>query len=1638
MKSLLNANWKILLIIMVLVPSLAWAIGTTTVTISPNQANNYAQYTIHSSTGSGNNDLEANQDSVIVIFNANTTVPGSINPSLITVNNTTSNAVNVNGQRVSILTPVFIRRNSTPITVVINQSANIQNPSTPASNYTIQFATTKESAVTSQQYTISASSSTVTPAAVTPNPSVAGESAAYTIAFDVGSGGTLIANESTITVDFPLGTTLPPDAISGVTINSTSASATASNDTIVVITSPVNVSNNGSVNIEFAIGSGLQNPETPGSFTLNIFTSTETEPISSESYTISSSTALSISAITAKPDTVNQADIFELDFRVGNTGALIANVDTITLAFQQNTFLPVDMSPANITVSSGGFSDNAAGIKVLKNINTDDDTLHIIIPINIASSADVTVTLNASSGYLNPSLAGNYSLFLRTSQDITGATSNPYAIFNTTTRVSMATVVPADNSQNTWTDYTINFNLGRLGRLKAGESTITITFQSGYDVSEYDDDYDASQLIIGETDIYDLTASEIEANNTAKTIQITIPDDAVTDNSDNIELILSGNTPIFNPNTQQNYTLWVQTSVEPSSVASQTYNIGGTSITNLSVTSNNSVNKEAKYDLSFDIYREINIGPGSNPDDYIVVVFPEGTVMPADIDGANVSIEGTAKNHDDITVNQSTRTVTIPVEFRIRPSNNPVTLQFASDANIVSPIVPSNTFYKIIAYTSQDETPVTSPAYSITGNNSQVTSVSGTPNPAAITATGVQFTVNFTTSDSGKIAGGRSAGSSTVTIDFDAATYVPASITPSKVQINSTPCTAVSVLSGDTYGGVVRLTVPNGLIIGNNTAATVVFDTSAGLVNGGTAGTYDLQVRTSSDTLYSETAGTEGDYTLFTSQSLSVTSVTPNPSTQNAAASYSVKFKTGSPDGALSVADTISLTFPDNTYLPASASPNDITVNGTSLSENPVILDSILKVTVPTGVTIGNLTDVTVLINQVTGILNPTVVGGYILQVSTESEAGPFNSPSYNITQTSSTVSAANVTVADPRPSFESAYTIDFAVGARGRLYAGTSTITVTFNASTSVNGDSLQYNSTSIIVGEGSPTTIPTANISINGKAVIMKVPSSVSVNNNDNITLVIDGTTSPIINPGSSGSYTLQVRTSVETSNITTNSYYISSVGAVSTITNTLSNSNVNATAANTIAFMVGATLSASTGTITIKFPNNTLVPSSIATSNVQVTSSQPAGSGDASAVVTNSANRSITLNMPIGVSADIGAGVTVQISSDAGIQNPSIYGDKTLLVHTSSQPVDGTSAAYTLIANTAITSTITNFTVYIDPNSPSTIAEHTFSFITGPYGRLLSGTSSITLLIPDNATFTLGAPASAKVTINSTQTQSVTLNTGSPDELIVTVPSSVTIGNNANVTVVIDATAGLQTASTTAPLTYTAYTSVENTSVNHEYSLPVQLTTFEAEARNEVIVINWQTESEFNNASWRLERKEITASEFRQFEEGTLDVLSAGTDFVLIAEIEGQGTTVDMTNYEFIDNNITAGGIYVYRIADISYNGQITYHSPVVQKAAIPVVFSLAQNYPNPFNPTTTIKFTLPVAAKVRIIIYNILGQEVVRLVDNKILDTGWHSMQWHGLNRNHDRVASGLYIFRMEAKSNQGNKRFVKAHKMILLK
>ncbi|MCK4787719.1 MAG: T9SS type A sorting domain-containing protein, partial [Desulfobacteraceae bacterium] len=95
------------------------------------------------------------------------------------------------------------------------------------------------------------------------------------------------------------------------------------------------------------------------------------------------------------------------------------------------------------------------------------------------------------------------------------------------------------------------------------------------------------------------------------------------------------------------------------------------------------------------------------------------------------------------------------------------------------------------------------------------------------------------------------------------------------------------------------------------------------------------------------------------------------------------------------------------------------------------------------------------------------------------------------------------------------------------------------------------------------------------------------------------------------------------------------------------------------------------------------------------------------------------------------------------------------------------------------------------------------------------------------------------------------------------------------------------------------------------------------------------------------------------------------------------------------------------------------------------AIPKDFALDQNYPNPFNPETIIEYSLPTAAHVQVTVYNILGQNVINLV-NEYQSAGNKRVVWTGTDASGRPVNSGVYFYRLTTD------KFDMTRKMVLMK
>ena len=144
-----------------------------------------------------------------------------------------------------------------------------------------------------------------------------------------------------------------------------------------------------------------------------------------------------------------------------------------------------------------------------------------------------------------------------------------------------------------------------------------------------------------------------------------------------------------------------------------------------------------------------------------------------------------------------------------------------------------------------------------------------------------------------------------------------------------------------------------------------------------------------------------------------------------------------------------------------------------------------------------------------------------------------------------------------------------------------------------------------------------------------------------------------------------------------------------------------------------------------------------------------------------------------------------------------------------------------------------------------------------------------------------------------------------------------------------------------------------------------------------------------------------------------------------------------TYSLTDIYFINANTGwAVGNGIFKTTD---GGGIAFVKGVVNNGKLPEQITLFQNYPNPFNPSTIISWQLAASSHVILKIYDILGREVVTLV-NKDLSIGSHSINWDAY-----KMASGVYFYRLQVQSisNQKNGSFIgtatsETKKMILIR
>jgi hypothetical protein len=196
--------------------------------------------------------------------------------------------------------------------------------------------------------------------------------------------------------------------------------------------------------------------------------------------------------------------------------------------------------------------------------------------------------------------------------------------------------------------------------------------------------------------------------------------------------------------------------------------------------------------------------------------------------------------------------------------------------------------------------------------------------------------------------------------------------------------------------------------------------------------------------------------------------------------------------------------------------------------------------------------------------------------------------------------------------------------------------------------------------------------------------------------------------------------------------------------------------------------------------------------------------------------------------------------------------------------------------------------------------------------------------------------------------------------------------------------------------------------HTSIKYSLNPPVELTSFTGQLEGSYVKLLWNTASEIYNRGFTVERA-IQPGQWKE-----------------IGFVKGKGTTTTQQSYEFKDPLVNkAAKIYYYRLKQVDFDGTFTYMDEI-GISLIPVNAKLLANYPNPFNPSTLISYQLLFASQVTLKVYNVLGKEIVTLV-NEEKPAGTYEVEF-----NAEGLPSGVYFYKLQAGD------FIEAKKMLLLK
>lgn len=210
--------------------------------------------------------------------------------------------------------------------------------------------------------------------------------------------------------------------------------------------------------------------------------------------------------------------------------------------------------------------------------------------------------------------------------------------------------------------------------------------------------------------------------------------------------------------------------------------------------------------------------------------------------------------------------------------------------------------------------------------------------------------------------------------------------------------------------------------------------------------------------------------------------------------------------------------------------------------------------------------------------------------------------------------------------------------------------------------------------------------------------------------------------------------------------------------------------------------------------------------------------------------------------------------------------------------------------------------------------------------------------------------------------------------------------------------------------------------------DQTLPIELSSFTATLTADMFVqIAWMVQSETNHMGYNI---------LRNTERDLNTAVAINADF--ISDGDQLGSQI---SYSYIDGEVDNNTTYYYWLQSFDLGGTAQFYGPLTVLVSgnpddpgipvIPVVTQLMDAYPNPFNPSTTLRYGIKDAGKVRIDVFNVRGQ-LLRSFENDHATPGYYSLIWDGKDASGNVVGSGMYLYRMTSG------KFVSTKKVVMSK